>query len=76
MIRLTPKSSKIFPKKLEFVHGLHQAQTLILLITLYSVLEKKTNVTTHPNICSFKTAIEDKWNEMSEEFILKECKLF
>ena len=26
------------------------------------------------NIGSFKTAIEEEWNKMSEEFILKVCK--
>ena len=54
--------------------GFHQAQTLTLLITLY-ILEK-TNVTSNPNIGSLKTAIEEEWNKMSEEFILKLCKSF
>ena len=30
----------------------------------------------HPNIGSLKTAIEEEWNKMSEEFILKACKSF
>ena len=38
---------------------------------LSSVSENKTNATSHPNIGSFKTAIEEEWNKMSEEFILK-----
>ena len=39
-------------------------------------LENKTNATSYPNIGSHKTAIEEEWNKMSEEFILKACKLF
>ena len=39
-------------------------------------LENKTNAISHPNIGSPKTAIEDDWNKMSEEFILKVCKSF
>ena len=37
-------------------------------------LENKTNVTS--NIVSLKTAIEEEWNKMSEEFILKAYKSF
>ena len=40
------------------------------------ILENITNVTSHPNIGSLKTDIEEEWNKMSEEFILKVCKLF
>ncbi len=40
------------------------------------VLENKTNATSHPNIGLLKTAIEEEWNGMSEEFILKACKSF
>ena len=40
---------------------------------IWVVLENKTNATSHPNI---KTAVEKKWNKMSEEFILKACKSF
>ena len=36
---------------------------------LWCVLENKTNATSLPNI-------EKEWNETSEEFILKACKLF
>ena len=42
---------------------------------LWGVLENKTNATSHPNIGSLKTAIEEEWIKMSEEFILKACKL-
>ena len=37
---------------------------------------KQTNATSHPNIGSLKTAIEEEWNKISEEFILKACKSF
>ena len=43
---------------------------------IWSVLEKKTNATSHPNIDSLKIAIEKEWNKMSAEFILKACKSF
>ena len=43
---------------------------------IWGVLENKTNATSHPNIGSPKTAIEEEWNKMSEEFILKACKSF
>ena len=43
---------------------------------LWGVLENKTNATSHPNNGSFKTAIEEEWNKMFEEFILNACKLF
>ena len=69
-------SQKKFSKLLVF-YGPHQAQTLNPLdYAIWDVLENKTNATSHPNICSLKTAIEEEWNKMSEEFILKICKLF
>ena len=43
---------------------------------IWGVLENKTNATSHPNIGSLKNAIEEEWNKMSEEFILKTCKSF
>ena len=43
---------------------------------MWGVLEDKTNATFHRNIGSLKTAIEEEWNKMSEEFILKACKSF
>ena len=39
---------------------------------IWGVLENKTNATSNPN----KTAIEEEWNKMSEEFILKTYKSF
>ena len=39
---------------------------------IWGVLENKTNT----NIGLLKTTIVEKWNKMSEEFILKACKLF
>ena len=41
--------------------------------TIWDVLENKTYATSHPNIGLLKTAIEEEWNKMSEEFILKAC---
>ena len=38
--------------------------------------ENKTNATSHPIIGLLKTAIQEEWNEISEEFILKACKSF
>ena len=43
---------------------------------LWGILENKTHATSHLNIGSLKTAIEEEWNKMSEEFILKACKSF
>ena len=37
--------------------------------TIWSILDKKRNPTSHPNIDSLKTAVEEKWNKMSEEFL-------
>ena len=54
-----------------FFFGLHQAQTLNPMITLY--LENQTNAAYHLNIGSLKTAIEEEWNKTSEEFISKAC---
>ena len=36
---------------------------------IYDVFENKANATFHPNIGLLKTAIEEEWNKMSEEFI-------
>ena len=44
--------------------------------TIWGVLENKTNATSLSNIGSLKTAIEEEWNKMCEESILKACKLF
>ena len=40
---------------------------------IWSILENKTNVISHPNIGSLKTITGEEWNKMSEEFILKVC---
>ena len=37
------------------------------------VLENKTNENSHQRL---KTAVEEQWNKMSEELILKSCKSF
>ena len=47
-----------------------------LYYAIWRVFESKTNATSHPNFGSLKTAIEEEWNEMPEEFILKACKSF
>ena len=44
--------------------------------SIWDILENNTNGTSHSNNCSFKTAIEEEWNKMSEEFILKARKSF
>ena len=43
---------------------------------IWSVLENKTNLISHPNTSLLKTAIEEKWIKASEEFILKISKSF
>ena len=43
---------------------------------IWGVLENKTNANFYPNIGSLKIVIEEEWNKMSEEFILKACKSF
>ena len=40
------------------------------------VLENKTNAISYPNIGSVTTPVREEGNKMSEEFILKACKLF
>ena len=42
----------------------------------WGILKNKTNATSNSNFGSLKTAIEEKGNKMSEEFILKACKSF
>ena len=70
----TKPKKENFRNNWEFLYGLHQAQTLSPWISLYGgVLENKTNATSYPNIGSLKNAIEEEWNKMSEEFILKAC---
>ena len=46
------------------------------LITLYGRFRKRNKSTSHLNIGSLKTAIEEEWDKMSGEFILKTCKSF
>ena len=43
---------------------------------LWCFLENKTNATSQPNIGLLRIAMEEEWNKMSEEFILKACKSF
>ena len=44
--------------------------------TIWGVIENKTNATSHPYISFLKIDIEEEWNKMSEEFILKASKSF
>ena len=48
----------------------------VLITRLWGVLEIQTNATFHPNIGSLKTTIEEEWNKMYEEFMLKASRLF
>ena len=41
--------------------------------TIWDILGNRTNAT---KIGSFQTIIEEEWNKISEEIILKACKLF
>ena len=43
---------------------------------IWEILENKTNAISQPNIGSLKTAVAEEWTKISEEFILKACKLF
>ena len=43
---------------------------------LHYAIENNTNITSHPNFGSLKSAIEEEWDKMSEVFILKACKSF
>ena len=77
MICLTPKPSQ---KYLEII-GVslwHPSSPDLnpLNYAIWGVLENKTRATSYPNIGSPKTAIEEEWNKMSEEIILKACKSF
>ena len=79
MICLTPKpSQKTFGNDWSFFMDPIKLRPSPhpLAYTIWGILENNTNATSHPNIGSLKTAIEEEWNEMSEEFILKACNLF
>ena len=43
---------------------------------IWGFLENKTNATSYPNIGSLKTATEEEWNKMSEEFIWRQANCF
>ena len=79
MICLTPKPSppqKKFRNNLNFFMAFIKTRPYPLDYTIRGVFENKTNATSHRNIGSFKTAIEEEWNKMSEELILKASKSF
>ena len=48
----------------------------VLDFAIWSVLENKKYASSHLNIGSLKTAMDEVSNKMFEEFILKACKLF
>ena len=74
MICLTLKPSQNISEIIGVSLWLPSSPDLNLLdYTIWGVLENKTKATSHPNIGSFKTVIEEEWNKMSEEFILKAC---
>ena len=56
-----------------FLRTLSSADLNPLDYAIWGVLENKSIATSYPNIGSLKTAIEEEWNKMSEEFILKAC---
>ena len=77
MIYLMPKPSKKISEEIGVSSWIPSGSDLNLLdYAIWGVLENKTNATSHLNIGSLKTANKEKWNEMSEEFILKACKSF
>ena len=43
---------------------------------IWGVLESEKNATSHPNFGSLRRVIEEEWNKMPEEYILKACKSF
>ena len=78
MICLTPKPSRgNFLNNWSFFIVSIKPDHKSLLIRLYwGVFKNKTNATSHSNIGSLKTAIEEDWNRTSQDFILKEWKSF
>ena len=73
-------NSEIKSKKIYKIMGislwLWTSQDFNLFDYAVSGVLEKTNATSHPNIGLFKTAIEEEWNEMFVEFILKAFKAF
>ena len=67
---------KYFRNNWSFLWPLSSSDLNPLDYALRGFLENKTNAISHPNIGSPKTAIEEGWNKMTEEFILKACKSF
>ena len=78
MICLTPKPSQ---KKISKIIGVSlwlptSADLNTLDYTPWDVLENKTNASSRLNMGSLKSAIEEEWNKMPEEFILTASKSF
>ena len=75
MICLTPKLSQNISEIIGVSLWHPSSPDLNLLdYAILGVLENKTNPTSQPNIGLLKTVIEEEWNKMSEEFMLKACK--
>ena len=72
-LTLKPSQKKKFQNNKSFLWPPSSVDHKPLDNAIWGILENKKNATSHPNICSLKTAMEEKWNEMSEEFILKAC---
>ena len=71
--------NKFIRAKWQFVKFFQLYEFVLYIIYKFAIsviLENKTNAPSHPNIGSLKTAIEEEWNKMSEEFILNACKSF
>ena len=76
MICLKLKPSKEIYKIILFLWPPLSPDLTSLIYATWGVLKNQTNATSHPNIGSLKIDIEEEWNRMSEEFILKACKSF
>ena len=77
MIYLMPRASKIISEIFGISLWSTSCPDLKLLdFAIWGVLENKTNATSNLNIGSLKTVIEKRWNQMSEEFILKPYNLY
>ena len=76
MICLTPKPSHNISEVIDVSSWLPPSSHIHTLdYAIRGVWENKTNITSHPNIASLKTAIEEEWNKMANHFF-KTCKSF
>ena len=65
--------TKTKPQKISKINGVSPSCPDInpLDYTIRDILDNETNATSHPNIGPLKTAIEEEWNKISEEWINK-----